>query len=202
MKKARLLLLTCLIPCFLFGDGTTNKHPFFPSTGKPPDVIRKWARVLLTFDQNNDQETIELAFPATPQKDAKGQFVVTDAEGMTFRVSALNISNLGLSPIEKVNLQESMAFLLQALISKPGIKVVYKVASADPQNKSSSAAWVSENGTLTRLTVVEGKKFVFFIETDVTNPAFYNQENLQDTPAFKSDSTKDLAFVRSLALQN
>jgi len=197
MKTTLLLLLTTFTFCFA-------ETKFFPPQVDDQQYdISKWTKVPLTFENGIDKETIELSFPAKPQKNSKGEYVVTDPEGMTFQVYALADSDLGPEPF---SVQEGVDFLIKTLENSPKVRLLYKEPSSDPQNRSSSVAWVLENGRLTRLTVVKGKQFTFFIQTEVTNPAFFNKENVQpDTPAYeqlKNDSYKNQAFVRSLILSN
>lgn len=183
--------------------------PLFPFQQVDPQIdFGSWKKVPLTFvleDKNgSSQETIELTLPAAPQKDSPSKYTIADTEGMDFKVYAIKISDLG-SP-EKVTVQEGMAFLVKVLENTPGINLLYKETSSDPQGKSSSAAWVSEKGQLTRLTAVKGESFIFFLETNVTNPTFFNAKAIQlNSPAFeqiKRDTLKNQAFVRSVSFAN
>lgn len=170
----------------------------FPVVSNPQINMKSWVKVPLSVDSGAAKDTIELSFPTEPklitEKDSAPYFTITDSEGMTFKVSALEAS-------KEADVADGMAFLIKALQSMPQIKILY--TELPPNKEMASIAWVSTIGQLIRLTAIKRKDHVYFLETSVNNPAFFSIETIPlNSFAYgrlKNDSIKNQAFVLSLS---
>lgn len=164
-------------------------NPVFPPI-KDQMNIESWKKQTLEFDNGS----ITVSFPKTATQDADGNYSVTDNDGMTFKVIAM----------KDIPMKEGMNFLLKTVEGVPGNQIIYKEPSSDPQNRSTSAAWVTEDGQFSRVTAIQGKKDLIFLQTLVTDPLFKKLDNMNKDPSLfervKKDSDKNQAFVLSLEM--
>jgi len=154
------------------------------------------------------EETIELLFPNEPEYLEEEGFrpalhTASDDEGMTYSVSYMKIPN------EDFNLDDSVNFLTEALKRSDNKKLNFIGKTENSPDSSSDLSryifgWVNNENQFTRLMIVRGQYFVYFLETSVTDEIYQNIDTMEiDDPVFERvmhDSLKTGAFNNSLRI--
>jgi hypothetical protein len=164
--------------------------------------VSNWITIPISFELSSGRENIEIAFPVMPKYvEENGYFTATDDEGMSYNMAIMS------KPEKNFNLRATFDFLVDSLQQSTTKRLVnFNYPEIETIGSTYSLEWVDQNYKMTRLSLVESKNFIYFLETNIIDAIYtfdfsmeYDSENYIQ---MMHDSAKTKTFTSSLLISN